>query len=81
MDPGRQETVAAALPVATLGAEARSSFLVRTYLHLYAAIVVFTLIEAFLFMTGLARPIAIGVTSMSWLVVLGSFVIVSCARR
>jgi len=76
-DPRRQESVAVALPVATLGVEARSGFLVRTYLHLYAAIVAFTLIEAFLFVTGLARLIAIGMLSTSWLVVLGSFVIVS----
>ena len=54
MDPRRPVSVAAALPVATLGAEARSGFLIRTYLHLYAAIVAFTLIEAFLFVTGLA---------------------------
>ena len=77
MDPRRQESVAAAIPVATLGAEARSGFLVRTYLHLYAAIVAFTLIEAFLFVTGLARVIAIGMLGTSWLLVLGSFVIVS----
>ena len=77
MDPRRQQSVAVALPVATLGAEVRSRFLVRTYLHLYAAIVAFTLIEAFLFVTGLARLIAIGMLSVSWLVVLGSFVIVS----
>src|SRR6185295_17200898 len=77
MDPRRQQSVAVALPVATRGAEVRSRFLVRTYLHLYAAIVAFTLIEAFLFVTGLARLIAIGMLSVSWLVVLGSFVIVS----
>ena len=73
----RPQAVAVALPVAQMGAEARSSFLVRTYLHLYAAIVAFTLIEAFLFVTGLARVIALGMLSVSWLVVLGSFVIVS----
>ena len=77
MDPRRQQSVAVALPVATRGAEVRSRFLVRTYLHLYAAIVAFTLIDAFLFVTGLARLIAIGMMSVSWLVVLGSFVIVS----
>jgi FtsH-binding integral membrane protein len=77
MDPRRPQAVAAALPVATMGAEVRSRFLVRTYLHLYAAIVAFTMIEAFLFVTGLARVIAIGMLSTSWLVVLGSFVVVS----
>jgi uncharacterized protein len=73
----RPQAVAATLPVARMGAEARSTFVVRTYLHLYAAIVAFTLIEAFLFVTGLARLIAIGMLSVSWLVVLGSFVVVS----
>jgi len=73
----RPQAVAAALPVARMGAEARSTFLIRTYLHLYAAIVAFTLIEAFLFVTGLARVIALGMLSVSWLVVLGGFVIVS----
>ena len=67
MDPRRQESVsvAATMPVATLGAEVRSRFLVRTYLHLYAAIVAFTLIEAFLFVTGLARVIAIGMLGIA----------------
>src|SRR6185295_4585135 len=64
-DPRRQHSVAAALPVESLGADARSSFLVRTYLHLYGAIVAFTLLEAFLFATGLARVIALAMLGTS----------------
>ena len=79
MDPRRQEpeAITIAMPVARLGAEARSGFLVRTYLHLYGAIVAFTLLEAFLFASGLARPIALAMFGTSWLLVLGGFVIVS----
>lgn len=64
-------------PVAALGTEERSAFLVRTYVHLYGAIVAFTLLEAFLFATGLARPIAEAMLGTSWLLVLGGFVVVS----
>jgi len=64
-------------PVAGLGAGARATFLTRTYLHLYGAIVAFTLIEAFLFVTGLARMVALTLLGTSWLAVLGGFVIVS----
>jgi hypothetical protein len=79
MDPRRQEpeAITVAMPVARLGVDARSGFLVKTYLHLYAAIVAFTLIEAFLFATGLARVIALAMLGTSWLLVLGGFVIVS----
>jgi hypothetical protein len=79
MDPRRQEpeAITLAMPVERLGVEARSGFLVKTYLHLYAAIVAFTLIEAFLFATGLARVIALAMLGTSWLLVLGGFVIVS----
>jgi FtsH-binding integral membrane protein len=79
MDPRRQEpeAITVAMPVARLGVDARAGFLVKTYLHLYAAIVAFTLIEAFLFATGLARVIAVAMLGTSWLLVLGGFVIVS----
>jgi FtsH-binding integral membrane protein len=64
-------------PVAALGTEARSAFLIRTYAHLYGAIVAFTLLEAFFFATGLARPMAAAMLGTSWLLVLGGFVVVS----
>jgi FtsH-binding integral membrane protein len=70
--PGTSAVAVAALPV-----DARATFITRTYVHLYGAIVGFTLFEALLFMTGLALPIARAFLSVSWLWVLGGFVLVS----
>jgi FtsH-binding integral membrane protein len=49
----------------------------RTYMHLFGAILLFVAIEAFFFMSGLAIPMAEAMLSVSWLFVLGGFVIVS----
>ena len=65
------------LAVAALPEDARATFITRTYVHLYGAIVGFTLFEAMLFMSGLALPIAKAFLSVSWLWVLGGFVVVS----
>lgn len=64
-------------PVSALEADARGAFVTKTYLHLFGAIGVFTLIEAFLFQTGLAYTIAKALLGVSWLLVLGGFVVVS----
>lgn len=63
--------------VAALDADARGAFVTKTYLHLFGAIGIFTLIEVFLFRTGLAYPIAKGLLSVSWLLVIGGFMLVS----
>jgi FtsH-binding integral membrane protein len=65
------------LAVAVLPEDARATFITRTYVHLYGAIVGFTLFEALLFMSGLAMPLARAFLSVSWLWILGSFVLVS----
>jgi len=65
------------LSVAALSEDARATFITRTYVHLYGAIVGFTLFEALLFMSGLALPIARAFLSVSWLWILGGFVLVS----
>ena len=65
------------LAVAALPEDARATFITRTYVHLYGAIVGFTLFEALLFMSGLAMPLARAFLSVSWLWILGSFVLVS----
>lgn len=65
-----------ALTVATLGLEARATFIARTYGHLFAAMLFFTAIEAALFATGLAAPIAQALLGVNWLLVLGGFMIV-----
>jgi FtsH-binding integral membrane protein len=70
--PGTSAVAVAALPV-----DARATFITRTYVHLYGAIVGFTRFEALLFMTGLALPIARAFLSVSGLWVLGGFVLVS----
>lgn len=64
-------------PVAALGSDTRAAFITRTYLHLFGAILLFAGIEVFLFTSGLAFPIANAMLGVSWLVVLGGFVIVS----
>lgn len=65
------------LPVAQLGVETRGTFIVRTYQHLLGAIVAFTAIEVFLFKTGIAESIARALMGVSWLLVLGGFIVVS----
>ncbi len=64
-------------PVALRSEEVRAEFITRTYLHLFGAIVAFTVLEAFYFFTGLAVPIAMALLGTSWLLVLGAFVVVS----
>ena len=63
-------------PVASLDVSARAAFIMRTYLHLLGAILAFVAIEMYLFESGLAAPIAEAILSVSWLVVLGGFIIV-----
>jgi uncharacterized protein len=57
--------------------DARARFIVRTYNHLFGAILLFTLIEIGLFTSGLAETIAIAFSGVSWLLVLGGFILVS----
>jgi len=64
-------------PVAAIGVEPRARFISRTYNHLMAAIVGFTLFEVFLFQSGMAEPIAQTLLGGSWLLVLGGFMVVS----
>lgn len=64
-------------PVSTRNVESRATFINRTYGHLFAAIIGFTLIEMYLFNSGLAVHIAQGMLGVSWLLVLGGFMIVS----
>ena len=64
-------------PVGDLDVQSRANFVSRTYGHLFGAILGFTLLEVFLFKTGLAETIARTLMSGSWLIVLGGFVVVS----
>ncbi|HEV8245341.1 MAG TPA: Bax inhibitor-1 family protein [Polyangiaceae bacterium] len=65
-------------PAATYDAvEARARFITRTYNHLFGAIVAFALIEIGLFKTGLAEVIVGAMLGVSWLLVLGAFMLTS----
>jgi FtsH-binding integral membrane protein len=64
-------------PVAAYGVNVRAAFITQTYLHLFGAIVAFTLLEWMLFSSGAAYPMAAAMLSHSWLLVLGGFVLVS----
>ena len=63
-------------PVASLQVEARSAFVMRTYTHLFGAIIGFTLFEMWLFSSGLADSIARALLGTSWLLALGGFMVV-----
>ena len=66
-------------PGASSAIERRSQFIVRTYNHLFGAIVAFTAIEIGLFSSGMAVRIAGFMFGTSWLLVLGAFMVVSWA--
>jgi FtsH-binding integral membrane protein len=53
----------------------RAGFIVKTYNHLFGAILLFTLIEIALFTSGMAETIAMTM-GRSWLLVLGGFMLV-----
>lgn len=69
------------IPVIELDQQSRGRFISRTYNHLFVSITVFTLIEIFLFKTGLAETMARAMLGVSWLLVLGGFVVVSWLAR
>jgi FtsH-binding integral membrane protein len=69
------------IAVGELDEQSRGTFVSRTYGHLFGAVMAFMLIEMFFFRTGLAEPIARTFLGVSWLFVLGGFVVVSWIAR
>ncbi|MEM9292476.1 MAG: Bax inhibitor-1 family protein [Acidobacteriota bacterium] len=65
------------LPVSELGPSARARFISKTYTHLFGAILAFTGIQIFLFQSGAADTLAGALLGVSWLLVLGAFMVVS----
>src|SRR3954465_14525878 len=65
------------IAVGELSEQSRGTFVSRTYGHLFGAVMAFMLIEIFLFKTGLAETMARAMLGVSWLLVLGGFVVVS----
>lgn len=66
-----------ATTVSELNVQSRATFISRTYAHLFAAILAFTLIEVYFFQTGLAETIARSLMGTSWLFIMGGFMVVS----
>lgn len=69
------------IPVEQLSTDARATFITRTYLHLLGAIGMFTALEVLLFRSGLAGSLAQRMLGVSWLWILGGFVLVSWLAR
>ena len=68
-------------PVIRLSQDARTAFLRRTYTHLLLAVAGFVAFEVFLFNAGLALPIARGMLSVPWLLILGAFMLAGWLAR
>lgn len=71
-----QQAVQHFTPVAMASAEARSTFIWRTYGHVALAILGFAGIESYLFSSGLAERIAVAMFGFNWLLILGAFMLV-----
>jgi FtsH-binding integral membrane protein len=77
----QNENIFSQAPVIELDQQSRAQFIVRTYVHLFGAIVAFTGIEVLLFKSGAAESIAKTLMGTSWLIVLGAFMVVSWLAR
>ncbi|ANM30251.1 permease [Acidobacteria bacterium Mor1] len=62
-------------PIEALGVDRRARFIVRTYNHLFGAILAFVGLEVVLFQTGIAERIAAPMLN-NWFLVLGAFMVV-----
>ncbi|MEO5820920.1 MAG: Bax inhibitor-1 family protein [Vicinamibacteraceae bacterium] len=76
-----ESTFGASIPVIRLSVDARSAFLRRTYTHLFLAVAGFVGVELLLFNSGLALPIARGMLSVPWLLILGAFMVAGWLAR
>ena len=74
MEAYARETI---IPAGVLDTAERATFIMRTYIHLFGAILLFAAIEVMLFRTGLAAPMAEAMLGVNWLLVLGGFMVVS----
>lgn len=73
MSQGYSYVARATADHAAAAIERRASFIVRTYNHLFLAIVAFVLLEIALFQSGLAEPIALTL-GRNWWLALGGFI-------
>lgn len=64
-----------ALPVSHIGADARGRFIAKTYAHLLAAVFAFVALEALFYVTGIMSTLAVALSSVPWMLVLGAFMV------
>jgi FtsH-binding integral membrane protein len=60
-----------------MAVEQQADFILKTYAHLFGAIAGFVFIEYYLFTNGYAETIARALLGVSWLMVLGGFILVA----
>ena len=72
-------TVQSRTPEQQLSIDAQANFIVQTYLILFGAIAGFVALEFYLFSSGYAEVIFRALTGVSWLLVLGAFMLVGMA--
>jgi len=70
------DTVSGSFAYPESAARTRSAFIMRTYNHVFGAVLAFTGIQIALFQSGMAERIAGAMLSVNWLFVLGAFMIV-----
>src|SRR5262245_53642453 len=70
------QSVATYTPVSQVSVEARASFISKTYGHVALAILLFTIIEIWLFKTGRVVPLSQWLLSFNWLLVIGGLTVV-----
>jgi len=71
------QSVATYTPVSEISVDRRASFISKTYGHVAAALLLFTLIEIWLFKTGRVVPLTQFLLSFNWLLVIGGLMVVS----
>ncbi len=67
----------AQIPIALLDSNRRSRFLMRTYCHLFIAVLLFVGIQVTLLRNGLAEPILTFLFGLPWTLILCAFIIVA----
>jgi FtsH-binding integral membrane protein len=65
------------IPVMAIGVDERATFITRTYIHLFGAILGFVGIEILIFQSGVAETMARSMLGVNWLFILGGFMIVN----
>jgi uncharacterized protein len=72
----QDQTLPGYTPVSALSNEARANFIAKTYAHVAAAILLFTVIEMYLFNSGLVVPLSEWILSFNWLIIIGALMLV-----